>query len=1015
MIGGEINLAQLLKAIEQGNLSNAREILKSQPALVNAEDENGQSVLMLAILQNDNNFIKDIIQLNPDLEHVDNTGRTAAHYAAHQGNLEAVKLLKEKGANLWMQDNNSISITSFAGASGNLELLAYLHSLNFDLFTPDALGKNAMRHAAEVLGNREILLFGASRGLFPPDVALQMAFNLAEFTALEELINKNVIKLDDAFIAAVEADNRDIAESLISKGANVNHQNDKGICAIHIAAAQNNTEIVDLLMAKSASLELKSNEGQSIVHFAAKSGNPELFQNMITQADNVNIYFSDEDENGVLPIHLAAQSGNIECLEIAFNNYFNTYAVDNNGLSIVDYAVESRNPQAVKYANSKEGGFLHRDENGGTVLHKAAFKANEEFNPAFAALTKYIEDRNVQGFSPFHVAAIFNNSDFIENILAFGDFNIDHVDEFGGTALFLAINNGNLDIARTLINWHAEILHTNQMGETALHVAVRKGNIQAIQLLMAANSHCKDMPDDRGLTPLQAYLTTTNPQPDIIQALGYDPESVLAVRNHQPNINQSKLNKQLVEYSTKMGYETTYIDVKGNAHISYIDNEGNCSGWAMLFPYYVSIGREQEFYDILDYISRWDGNLESLKSDEGLSDNLKYFSDGSVKYKNGVELFEQVHSNLVLFQTSVISKDFMPELKYNDRKTQWDLVTNNETSFNSFFGISSDKKMLKNIQEYLEVARHYPGLTLDFAIFNDKSGHAVSVYVTPEGNFKFYDSNFKTKLDEIESSEIIAKILNRTIEDANKFTVQFSQFSDPKVNAELINHQQLLSDFAKINPNIAQAALNNALKTYPKDIERLQKDIDLIVQQGLVFDQKIDNQQTPIEYARLHCNDEVVALLENAASILKSKATESSDAELEPDMSLKVLFEVTLSELTKECESLNPKLPSQSGRAKLLFSANTGNGSKVTQLGIQREQQLQQLATLFQALAKEPFSEQIATDAYTALSTIKENTSDPGLKKLCEKYAGILEIEKPNISKRMDVENVEASKPSKSI
>lgn len=48
-----------------------------------------------------------------------------------------------------------------------------------------------------------------------------------------------------------------IARLLIEKGALVNHANDKGLTALHLAAIKNNSDLAQLLVAKDANVNLK--------------------------------------------------------------------------------------------------------------------------------------------------------------------------------------------------------------------------------------------------------------------------------------------------------------------------------------------------------------------------------------------------------------------------------------------------------------------------------------------------------------------------------------------------------------------------------------------------------------------------------------------------------------------------------------------------------------------------------------------------------------------------------------
>jgi ankyrin repeat protein len=994
--------AELLDAIDKGNFDKALALLKATPTLINASDNTGKNALMRAASQDNTHFLDALLELNPDLENTDELGRTPLIYATAKGNLDNIMLLVEKGANLHAKTIDGKSIAHFAGLSGNLEFLEYLHMLNFDLTQPDPTGMNALRYATDTVGNHEVLLFAARLGIFPTDFALDIAIKLSDTEALDLLLEMGSITLNDAFCATAKEGKNELVEFLYKKGLDVNYQNSEGHTALHLAAASGNADTVDFLLKNGANIELKSKTGGNILHFAAISSNPELLRDLIEKADDASISASyDEDNSQVLPIHLAARSGNVEVFKILFENQANTYVKDKTGKSILDYAVESRNPASVNYAFSKEATELHYDSDGRSVLHLAAFDSSPDLNPAFAGLKHFIDHLDNDGYSAFHLAVYQKNKDFIQYLLTIGA-NINSTNKYGETALHLAIEGGNLDIIAMLIDAKADLLITNQYGDTPLHVAINLGNIEAIKLLIA-NKVNKEFPNKEGLTPLQEYLRTPNPQPLIIEALGYDPKQILAADKPKPNIDQNRLNHKLVEYSTKNGFDPPLLDDKGN-----------CSGWAMLFPYYVSINREEEFYDMLYYISNWDGNTESLKNDTGLSDSLKSYADGRVKYKNGTELFEQIISNLSLFQITKVS-DIVTGITQINRQAQWDLITNHETDFNVLFGMKSDGYTLKSIKDYLDIAKNHPGLTLDFGIYDNESGHAISLYVTEEGKFKFYDSNFVTRQPASDSTESMARLIINTIEKSRAFDLQFSQFLDLKKPIVSIDSQKLLSELATINPILGQAVVMNALRAYPNDLEQIKRDVNLLVKNGIAFDQESFYRTSPFEYAKTHCDEDVLALLEDAMEKIKRQAASASapkpmDIERSP---VTISFNISMSDLKREYENLDPKILSQSSRAQMVFS-NKNEGPSITSLGIEREEQLQKLVSVFETLAMDPSSRENAKTVYDVLCAIKDKTNDPSMTKLCEKYTVILLKEQPslNLKEKENTSSNDKSKPT---
>jgi len=79
---------------------------------------------------------------------------------------------------------------------------------------------------------------------------------------------------------------------------------------------------------------------------------------------------------------------------------------------------------------------------------------------------------------------------------------IDHVPCYCGTPLYAAVNRGNLELARVLINAGAN-LEYRYYGSTPLHAATTKGDLPMIELLLDSGAHIEaEKEDGRRSTPL---------------------------------------------------------------------------------------------------------------------------------------------------------------------------------------------------------------------------------------------------------------------------------------------------------------------------------------------------------------------------------------------------------------------------------------------------------------------------------------------------------------------------------
>ena len=115
----------------------------------------------------------------------------------------------------------------------------------------------------------------------------------------------NLLKeVSDALYWAAQAGDLSQCESLLARGANVNHV--RGVynrTPLHTASLNGRTSVVELLIEHGADIEAKDRTGFTPLHCAAQEGHLAITQLLVTRGartDAVNEY-------GVMPIHKAAQ------------------------------------------------------------------------------------------------------------------------------------------------------------------------------------------------------------------------------------------------------------------------------------------------------------------------------------------------------------------------------------------------------------------------------------------------------------------------------------------------------------------------------------------------------------------------------------------------------------------------------------------------------------------------------------------------------------------------------------
>ena len=89
---------------------------------MNAKDENGKTALHRAAQGGNVDIVKVLIVKGADVNAKDNDGETALHWAAQEGHFEVAKVLIEKGADVGAKDKNNETAIEVAIRHGHHQI-----------------------------------------------------------------------------------------------------------------------------------------------------------------------------------------------------------------------------------------------------------------------------------------------------------------------------------------------------------------------------------------------------------------------------------------------------------------------------------------------------------------------------------------------------------------------------------------------------------------------------------------------------------------------------------------------------------------------------------------------------------------------------------------------------------------------------------------------------------------------------------------------------------------------------
>ena len=203
------------------------------------------------------------------------------HQAAADGDIEQVKLLISKGA-----DVNAGPWTALHGAvdEGRRDIAELLIAKGADVNAKDNKGRTSLHLAAWYQPDMVELLLAHGADVNAKDnkgrTPLHLVLDVCRF---KYRLFKNV------------------AELLIAKGADVNLKDNDGWTPLHLAATYSPKDIVELLLAKGARIDENDESEFTALHHAARFGNRDVAELLIARGADINA----KDNEGRTPLYIA--------------------------------------------------------------------------------------------------------------------------------------------------------------------------------------------------------------------------------------------------------------------------------------------------------------------------------------------------------------------------------------------------------------------------------------------------------------------------------------------------------------------------------------------------------------------------------------------------------------------------------------------------------------------------------------------------------------------------------------
>ncbi|MDG7052918.1 MAG: ankyrin repeat domain-containing protein, partial [Wolbachia endosymbiont of Alcedoecus sp.] len=486
----------------QGNKPSTVKLLLNKGANINAKDKDGKTPLGLAVQEGYTDIVQIIEQVQSDLDKELLT-------AVQNGDLNKVKSLISRSANVNTRDKYSWTPLHWAAYKGHLEVAEFLVKKGADINAADKgpYGKKSIHVAAEN-NSKDIIEFFLSEGVSINDTDKQ------GYTPLHYAAWRGRLE---------------VAKFLIEEYANSIFKYDNGSTLPCNAPLKNHLHVTKCFIGNRNILEIRDNSGRVPLHCAASNGKLDMVKYFIDEEKvDVNI----KDNGYWTPLHWASWGGHLDVAKYLVDKRANINAKDKGSKIPLNVAIDQKHNDVVKYLEQAQldlnkelliaakGGDLNKvidliskganvnvkDNNDDTPLHLAT---------GYLDVVKYLISKGANinakckaGKTPLDIAAYQKLSDVVE-YLKQTQLDLDK-------KLLIAAEGGDLNKAIDLISKGANVNDTDTQGHTPLHWASWSGHLDVVKYLISKganiNAKCKagkttlDIARDRGHNNVINYL-----------------------------------------------------------------------------------------------------------------------------------------------------------------------------------------------------------------------------------------------------------------------------------------------------------------------------------------------------------------------------------------------------------------------------------------------------------------------------------------------------------------------------
>ncbi|CAH1773894.1 unnamed protein product [Owenia fusiformis] len=367
-------------------------------------DKSRNRPLHSAVNGGDIEAVKICLNAGAQIDALQDDGSNPIHLACSQGSLEMIKVMFEKypdsvGHVIRQKDVLMMTPLHIAALVDNPEIATHL------------IENGASVHAKDKEGRTPLLLAASKCSWKTVDVLL----NFKSCLGLKDDNQRNFLHLAIMNGAKVEMFRFERLEAIECAKDLLDAKDVSGCSPLHYASKEGHLAAIAELIKLGALLNCKNNERQSPLHFAAKYGRYNTIRRLLDSIQGSNL-INETDGDGLTALHIASMNGHTKVIQLLI----------------------------------QKGAVLQRDNKGNSPLHLAAQNGyTQSIRLLLSVHTHLLNACNKDADSALHLAAAEGQTSTVTLLMTIG---AEFTENINGMTFFdLAIQNTYKDVALAIV------------------------------------------------------------------------------------------------------------------------------------------------------------------------------------------------------------------------------------------------------------------------------------------------------------------------------------------------------------------------------------------------------------------------------------------------------------------------------------------------------------------------------------------------------------------------------------